>query len=56
MWLQKFEKQANDVVLGMLNESEDRVKQEMIRYGIDWKEVEYTAYRHGAKDTYVALR
>lgn len=44
-WLEDFEKKANEVVLGMLQESEDRVNEEMIRYGIDWKTVQRTRYR-----------
>jgi hypothetical protein len=39
-----FENQAKEVALGMLAESEDRVNQERIRYGISWEEVEYTSY------------
>jgi hypothetical protein len=31
-----FEAKANEVVLGMLDESEARVREEMIRYGVDW--------------------
>jgi hypothetical protein len=44
-WLADFEDQANQVVLGMLQESEDRVNQERVRYGISWEEIEYTASR-----------
>jgi Domain of unknown function (DUF4157) len=47
IWLADFEHQAHDVVLGMLKESEDRVTEEMIRYGIDWKTVQRTRYRQG---------
>jgi hypothetical protein len=39
-WLADFEAKANEVVLGMLDESEDRVNQERIRYGIGWKDIE----------------
>jgi Domain of unknown function (DUF4157) len=44
-WLVRFEAKANEVVLGMLQESEDRVNQERIRYGVSSKEVERTQYR-----------
>ena len=46
-WLADFEAKANAVVLGMLQDSEDRVNQERIRYGISWEQVERTAYRQG---------
>jgi len=36
-WLADFEVKAKDVVLGMLDESEERVNQERIRYGVSWK-------------------
>jgi hypothetical protein len=39
-WLADFEAKANEIVLGMLDESEDRVNQERIRYGIGWKDIE----------------
>jgi hypothetical protein len=39
-YLAQFEAKANEVVLGMLDESENRVNQERIRYDVSWKEVE----------------
>ena len=39
-WLASFEAKANEVVLGMLDESEARVKEEQIRYGVDWEDFE----------------
>lgn len=47
LWLADFEAKADAVVLGMLQESEDRVNQERIRYGISWETVQRTQYRMG---------
>lgn len=44
-WLTAFEDKANTVVLGMLQESEDRVNEERIRYGIGWETITTTSYR-----------
>ena len=44
--LADFEAKANNVVLGMLQESEDRVNQERIRYGISWETIATTVMRH----------
>jgi len=47
LWRADFEAKADAVVLGMLQESEDRVNQERIRYGISWETVQRTQYRMG---------
>ncbi len=45
-WLADFEVKAKDVVLGMLDESEERVNRERIRYGINWETIATTVMRH----------
>ena len=47
LWLADFQAKADAVVLGMLQESEDRVNQERIRYGISCETVQRTQYRMG---------
>jgi hypothetical protein len=46
-WLDDFEAQAKQVVLGMLQDSEDRVNEERIRYGVSWETVMGTRWGMG---------